>query len=50
MIEIHTEMNITMENEKRETMIPAYIAYAIILLTANHLKCEVKMLDTAKEV
>lgn len=43
-------MNITMENEKRKTMIPAYIAYAIILLTANHLRCEVKMLDTAKEV
>lgn len=39
-----------MENEKRETMIPAYIAYAIILLTANRLGCEVKMLDTAKEI
>lgn len=39
-----------MKNEKIETVIPAYIAYSIILQTTNHLGYKVKMLDIAKEV
>lgn len=37
-------------NPSDEVMLPAYIGYAIILITANYLECEVEMLDTAEKV
>ena len=39
-----------MKNEKQEEHIPNFISYAIIILTAHHLGCEVEMLATAQEV
>lgn len=37
-------------NSSDEVMIPSYIEYAIILITAHYLGCEVIMLDTAEKV
>lgn len=39
-----------MEDERQEEHVPNFIGYAVILLTACHLGCEVEMLDTAREV
>lgn len=39
-----------MENEKQEERVPNFIGYAVIILTAHHLGCEVEMLATAQEV
>lgn len=39
-----------MENEKQEGHVPNFIGYAVIILTAHHLGCKVKMLATAREV
>ncbi len=39
-----------MENEEQEERIPNFIGYAVIILTAHHLGCEVEMLATAQEV
>ena len=39
-----------MEDERQEERIPNFIVNAVIILTANHLGCEVEMLDTAREV
>lgn len=45
-------MKITQDNinPSDEAMLPAYIGYSIILITANYLECEVEMLDTAEKV
>jgi len=32
-----------MQNTSNDSLIPAYIAYAVIILTAEHLGCEVEM-------
>lgn len=39
-----------MENEKQEERVPNFIGNAVIILTAAHLGCKVKMLATAQEV
>lgn len=39
-----------MENEEQEERVPNFIGYAVIILTAHHLDCEVEMLATAQEV
>ena len=39
-----------MQNTSNDSLIPAYIAYAVIILTAEHLGCEVEMSATAREV
>lgn len=39
-----------MENEKQEECVANFIGYAVIIITAHHLGCEVEMLGTAEEV
>ena len=39
-----------MQNTNNDSLIPAYIAYAVIILTAEHLGCKVEMSATAREV
>lgn len=39
-----------MEENKNDALIPNYIGYAVILLTACHLGCEVDMVSTAEKV
>lgn len=39
-----------MQNTSNDPLIPAYIAYAVIILTAEHLGCKVEMSATAREV
>ena len=39
-----------MQNTSNDPLIPAYIAYAVIILTAKYLGCEVEMSATAREV
>lgn len=39
-----------MQNTSNDSLIPAYIAYAVIILTAEHIGCEVEMSATAREV
>ena len=38
-----------MQNTSNDPLIPAYIAYAVIILTAKYLGCEVEMSAMARE-